>query len=630
MMWALFALLLLAPGLAEAATYYVSPTGTNAACGSITGYANGKTTIAAGLACLAAGDTLNIGDGTYAESIAVGAIPSGVSDANRTIIQAQTNRAAILRPTSGTIRLQLRNQSNITITGLYLDGNSTEAAGGTYSATVGLHITSTTGSASNITFQDGQIEDTLGTSSGAGMLHIHFASPQSGTRPTNIRILRNIIQRHNWTGTGTQYSINHCIYTSATSSIFEGNTITDCYGSGFTMHASSGSTGTGNIVRSNWIENCSQGAGIRLAGDSNFAYNNVVKNCGGVAESHSAISIHLNDADLNEADHNTIIDAKYGCMMIRPSSGQTSTGNKMRNNLCSGGTTTFRDEGVTSTITNNRCDSGCATSASPGFVDSGAENYHLAAGSAMINAGIFLASVTTDYDGVSRSAGGSPADIGAFEYQATPPDTTPPTTPANCTATSDSQTQITLLCDASTDDLGAITYSDEQCDGAACVDFAEIRSTAALSFASTGLTANTLYRHRRRAHDGTQFGSYSSIFEATTQSGADVTAPTAPADLTVTILSIEAVQLLWTASTDAVGVTTYKVERGVQSDCSDCAEILTPTDVTVLDETAAVSTTYYYRVRAADLAGNNSNYSGIVSGKTPDSIGFTGSSGRSR
>jgi Right handed beta helix region len=384
----LFSLVLMiaTPALADAATYYVSPTGTNAACRSITGYANGKTTIAAGLACMEAGDTLNIGDGTYAESIAAGAIPSGASDANRTIIQAQTNRAAILRPTTisqcaaRASVLRIRNQSNITITGLYLDANNI--------CPNGLVIdTSTTGEVSNnITFQDGQVEDCKGTTGGTGCVAGGMARPYQGTIPTNIRILSNIIQRM---GLALEVNRNHCIYAPYKDSLFEGNTISDCYGSGYTMHANSGDRPGTATVRGNWVENCMTGAGIRLAGQGSKAYNNVVKGCGNVSLRHSAISIHLNDADDNEADNNTIINSAYGCMMIRATSRQTSSGNKLRNNICFGGTTTIRDEGTSSTITNNRCDRGCSTSADPLFADPDNNDYTLHSSSTMIDGGAY-------------------------------------------------------------------------------------------------------------------------------------------------------------------------------------------------------------------------------------------------
>ena len=120
--------------------------------------------------------------------------------------------------------------------------------------------------------------------------------------------------------------------------------------------------------------------------------------------------------------------------------------------------------------------------------------------SSYIGYGAELPSTITSFGGGGDAVGG---------------DTEAPSTPANCTATIQSQTQLMLTCDASTDNVSVVTYHDEQCDGAACSDWAEIRATNALAYLSNGLTENTLYRHRRRAFDGTNFGSYSSIFEGT-------------------------------------------------------------------------------------------------------------------
>jgi hypothetical protein len=49
------------------------------------------------------------------------------------------------------------------------------------------------------------------------------------------------------------------------------------------------------------------------------------------------------------------------------------------------------------------------------------------------------------------------------------------------------------------------------------------------------------------------------IYKASTSS--DTTAPTAPSGLTVNAISASQIDLSWTASTDAVGVTGYNVER---------------------------------------------------------------------
>lgn len=90
----------------------------------------------------------------------------------------------------------------------------------------------------------------------------------------------------------------------------------------------------------------------------------------------------------------------------------------------------------------------------------------------------------------------------------------------------------------------------------------------------------------------------------------DTTAPSVPTGLTATPDYSTAADLAWTASTDAVGVTGYRVER--KTGASAFAEIAAPAGTTYHDTGLAPSTAYVYRVRARDAAGNLSGYSSEV------------------
>lgn len=96
----------------------------------------------------------------------------------------------------------------------------------------------------------------------------------------------------------------------------------------------------------------------------------------------------------------------------------------------------------------------------------------------------------------------------------------------------------------------------------------------------------------------------------------DSTPPTAPSGLTVTAVSSSQINLSWAASTDNVGVTGYKVERCQGAGCSNFAQIATPTGTTFNDTDLAGSTSYSYRVRATDAAGNLSGYSATGTAST--------------
>ena len=133
----------------------------------------------------------------------------------------------------------------------------------------------------------------------------------------------------------------------------------------------------------------------------------------------------------------------------------------------------------------------------------------------------------------------------AFRAAGSPPpapDTTPPTAPANLTATPVNATQINLAWTAATDAVGVTGYRVERCQGAGCSTFAQIATPMATTFNDTGLTALTSYSYRVRATDATgNLGPYSNIATATTPA-LDTTPPTAPTNLTGTPASASRIE----------------------------------------------------------------------------------------
>ena len=65
----------------------------------------------------------------------------------------------------------------------------------------------------------------------------------------------------------------------------------------------------------------------------------------------------------------------------------------------------------------------------------------------------------------------------------------------------------------------------------------------------------------------------------------------------------------WSASSDNVGVTGYRVERCQGVGCSSFVQVAAPAGTSFGDSGLAASTSYSYRVRAVDAAGNLSGYS---------------------
>jgi chitodextrinase len=101
-----------------------------------------------------------------------------------------------------------------------------------------------------------------------------------------------------------------------------------------------------------------------------------------------------------------------------------------------------------------------------------------------------------------------------------------------------------------------------------------------------------------------------------TETSGDTTPPTPPTGLTAATAGSGAVNLSWGASTDDVGVVGYRVERCSGTSCSGFMEIASPTGTSLTDSGLAAATTYRYRVRAVDAAGNSSSYSDVATATT--------------
>jgi hypothetical protein len=74
---------------------------------------------------------------------------------------------------------------------------------------------------------------------------------------------------------------------------------------------------------------------------------------------------------------------------------------------------------------------------------------------------------------------------------------------------------------------------------------------------------------------------------------------------------------VWSAATDDVGVTGYRVERCQGTGCTGFVEVAASTSTSFSDSGVTGSTTYRYRIRAADAAENLGAYSNIAEATTP-------------
>jgi hypothetical protein len=101
----------------------------------------------------------------------------------------------------------------------------------------------------------------------------------------------------------------------------------------------------------------------------------------------------------------------------------------------------------------------------------------------------------------------------------------------------------------------------------------------------------------------------------------DVQPPGAPGALSATAATSARIDLSWGAAPDDIGVTGYLIERCTGGGCSTFTQIAAPagTGLTYSDPGLTPSTSYSYRVRARDAAGNLGPYSNVSTATTlPD------------
>ena len=184
-------------------------------------------------------------------------------------------------------------------------------------------------------------------------------------------------------------------------------------------------------------------------------------------------------------------------------------------------------------------------------------------------------------------------------------DTTKPSVPAGLSASVISSSQINLSWSASTDNVGVTGYKIYR--GGIL-----LTTTTSRTYNNTGLTASTAYSYRVSAIDAAgNESSQCTAVSATTQAAqtTDTTKPSVPAGLAASVISSSQINLSWSASTDNVGVTGYKIYRG--------GTLLTTTTSRTHNDTGlSASTAYSYRVSAIDAAGNESSQCTAVSATT--------------
>lgn len=119
----------------------------------------------------------------------------------------------------------------------------------------------------------------------------------------------------------------------------------------------------------------------------------------------------------------------------------------------------------------------------------------------------------------------------------------------------------------------------------------------------------TVYSRRTQGGVDVSRPAVSILNVSTTQSSGDTQAPSTPTGISATAVSSSQINLSWSASTDAVGVTGYRIYRG-------STQIATASTTAYSDTGLSAGTSYSYTVAAYDAAGNVSAQSASVSAAT--------------
>jgi hypothetical protein len=369
------------PALAYGTTYYVAKTGSNSySCTQAQASSTPKLTIAGGLSCLTAGDTLTIYDGTYAEYITFNQLVSGLSDSQRTTVRAATAGTVTLKPTSCTPTtgtsavVWVYGKSYITFDGLIVDGVNCAFNVGSDAFLIN---NSGTVSSHHVTLQNMEVQNGYGGC-------VDIAAPAQYVIVQNSKI-------HDCGGPGA----SHGIYAQGSNTIIERNEIYNSTGYGVHQFHQSSADSHNNIIRYNYLHHNGSYGAIIGSGNDNLVHHNIVSNntAGGIRSEFSSPQRSL--------IYNNTIYANGIC--IRIGSGNAAM---VKNNVClSNSTNTIQIGTATATvIANNRLSTDATL-----VVDASANRFSPREGSALIDAGETISGFSS-----GRFVGPTP-DQGALE-----------------------------------------------------------------------------------------------------------------------------------------------------------------------------------------------------------------------
>ena len=190
------------------------------------------------------------------------------------------------------------------------------------------------------------------------------------------------------------------------------------------------------------------------------------------------------------------------------------------------------------------------------------------------------------------------------------PDTAAPLVPAPPAVKGYSQTQVNLVWQPTTDNVGVAAYNVYR-------NNALIGTVSSpQSFLDSSAAANTTYSYTVAAFDAVgNMSPQSAPTVVTTYPYADKTPPSTPLNLQGSSPQSSQFALTWTASTDNVGVKGYDIYKGTTA--SNLPLYSSSAVNSFKDQGLTAGQTYYYQVDAYDAAGNHSGKSAVLTAVMP-------------
>jgi fibronectin type 3 domain-containing protein len=219
------------------------------------------------------------------------------------------------------------------------------------------------------------------------------------------------------------------------------------------------------------------------------------------------------------------------------------------------------------------------------------------------------AASTTYYYAVEAVDSGTPPAQSGLSLPASATTFSPPSAPANVTATPVSSSKIDLTWSASTS--GGLPIANYHVyGGTSPSSLSQIVITLNTSYNNVSLTAGTTYYYAVQAADT----AYDDSALSNTVAATTLQLPSAPSNVVAQGTSSSEIAVSWSPSSGALPIAYYYVFRGASP--SNMSQVATTVNPSYNDKSLSVGTTYYYGVQAVDTAGDLSPVSSAVPGTT--------------